>query len=79
MAVAVHRHAVRTLSERDSHLRVLFNGKVVAVRAHHTFTGHYSDALVFPANAVHEPLTFRAVITAGSTTINLDYAIEVVK
>ncbi len=57
----------------------LFNGKVVAVRAHHTFTGHYSDALVFPANAVHEPLTFRAVITAGSTTINLDYAIEVVK
>jgi len=57
----------------------LFNGKVVAVRAHHTFTGHYSDALVFPASAEHEPLTFRAAITAGSSTINLDYAVEVVK
>lgn len=57
----------------------LFAGRVVAVRAHHTFTGHFSDALVFPASALHEPLTFRAAVTAGSSTINLDYPIEVVK
>lgn len=57
----------------------LFNGKVVAVRSHYTFTGHFSDALVFPASAIHEPLTFRAVVTAGSATVNLDYAVEVIK
>lgn len=57
----------------------LFAGRVVAVRAHHTFTGKFSDALVFPASAVGEPLTFRAAITAGSTTINLDYSVQVVK
>jgi hypothetical protein len=50
-----------------------------ARRSHHTFAGHFSDALVFPATAVHEPLTFRAVVTAGSATVNLDYAIEVIK
>ena len=57
----------------------LFGGKVVAVRARHTFTGHFSDALVFPATAVHEPLTFRAVVIAGSSTVNLDYSIEVIQ
>lgn len=56
----------------------LYGGKVVAVRAHHTFTGSYKDALIFPASALHEPLTFRAVISAGKTTIDLDYSIEVV-
>lgn len=57
----------------------LFGGRVVAVRAHHTFTGHFSDALVFPTSAVGEPLTFRAAIRAGSTSINLDYPIQVVR
>lgn len=57
----------------------LYGGKVVAVRAHHTFTGSYDDALIFPSSAVHEPLTFRAVISAGKVTINLDYPIEVVQ
>jgi len=57
----------------------LFGGRVVAVRAHHTFSGHFSDALLFPANAVGEPLTFRAAIKAGSTSINLDYPIQVVR
>ncbi len=72
-----------TRSGRAAHATVtyeyLFQGRVVAVRAHYTFTGHFSDALVFPASAVHEPLTFGAVVTAGSATVNLDYAIEVIK
>lgn len=68
-------HAARVIVTYE----YLFNGRVVAVRARHTFTGHFSDALVFPATALHEPLTFRAVITAGSSTINLNYAIEVIK
>jgi hypothetical protein len=55
----------------------LYDGKVVAVRSHHAFTGHFTDTLIFPSSALHEPLTFRAVIASGATTVNLNYAIEV--
>lgn len=55
----------------------LYDGQVVAVKAHHTFTGSFSDALVFPAQAVGYPLTFQAVITSGGSTVDLDYAIQV--
>jgi hypothetical protein len=57
----------------------LYNGQVVAVRAHHTFTGHFSDALVFPADAVGHALTFRAAIKDAHASVNLDYAISVVR
>ncbi len=57
----------------------LYSGQVVSVKAHHTFTGYFSDALIFPAQAVGYPLTFRAVITSGGATVNLDYPIQVVK
>ena|ERR1700739_3558523 len=57
----------------------LYGGKVVAKRSHYTFTGHFSDTFYWPADAVGEPLTFRAVITSGKALIYLDYAIKVVK
>ena len=57
----------------------LYGGQVVAVRAHHTFNGRFTDTIVFPATAVGYPLTFRAVITAGRALVNLDYAISVVR
>ena len=57
----------------------LYGGQVVAVKAHHTFSGSFSDALVFPAQAVGYPLTFRAVITSGGSSVNLDYAIQVTR
>ncbi len=57
----------------------LYGGQVVAVRAHHTFTGHFSDSLLFPAESVGYPLTFQAVITSGGSTVDLDYAIQVIR
>ena len=55
----------------------LYDGAVVAVRAHHTFTARFSDALLFPAQSVGYPLTFRAAVTADGATVNLDYTIQV--
>lgn len=55
----------------------LYDGAVVAVRAHHTFTARFSDALLFPAQSVGYPLTFRAAVTADGVTVNLDYTIQV--
>ncbi len=55
----------------------LFGGHVVARRSHYNFTGSFSDTFRFPATAVGYPLTFRAVIVSGRTTINLDYAVQV--
>jgi hypothetical protein len=57
----------------------LFAGQVVARRSHYTFTGHFSDVFKWPATAVGYPLTFRAVIVSGATTINLDYPVQVRK
>jgi hypothetical protein len=55
----------------------LFGGQVVAHRSHYTFKGHFSDVFRFPSAAVGYPLTFRAVITSGATTIDLDYPVQV--
>ena len=42
---------------------------------HFSFTGHFSDKLVFPASSLGSPLTLRVVIKAGGHTVNLDCAI----
>jgi hypothetical protein len=55
----------------------LFAGQVVARRSHYTFTGRFSDIFIWPSSAVGYPLTFRAVIVSGATTINLDYPVQV--
>jgi hypothetical protein len=55
----------------------MFGGQVVAHRSHYTFKGHFSDVFRFPSAAVGYPLTFRAVITSGATTIDLDYPVQV--
>lgn len=58
----------------------LYGGAVVAgPRERHTFTGSYTDTLTWPAQAVGEPLTFRAAIVSGKSTIDLDYAVKVVQ
>ena len=55
----------------------VFGGQVVAHRSHYAFVGHFSDNLLWPSSAVGYPLTFRAAVHAGGTTINLDYAVKV--
>jgi hypothetical protein len=55
----------------------LFAGQVVARRSHYTFTGRFSDIFVWPSSAVGYPLTFRAMIVAEGTTIDLDYPVQV--
>lgn len=57
----------------------LFGGQVVAHRSHYRFTGHFHDLFRWPASAVGYPLTFRAVIRSGDTTLNLDYPVQVVR
>jgi hypothetical protein len=56
----------------------LFGGQVVAHRSHYRFTGSFHDTFVWPSTAVGYPLTFRAVITSGGVTIDLDYPVQVV-
>ncbi len=55
----------------------MFAGQVVAHRSHYTFKGRFSDVFKWPSSAVGYPLTFRAVITAGAVTLNLDYPVQV--
>jgi hypothetical protein len=58
----------------------LFAGQVVGRRSHYTFTGHFSDRdFLWPSAAVGYPLTFRAVIASGTSTINLDYPVQVIR
>jgi hypothetical protein len=56
----------------------LFAGQVVAHRSHYKFTDSFHDTFKWPSSAVGFPLTFRAVITSGGVTLNLDYAVQVV-
>jgi len=74
-------HFMVTRGGRPVHASVayeyLFAGQVVAHRAHDTFTGHFSDVFIWPSASVGYPLTFRAVIVSGATTLNLDYAVQV--
>lgn len=55
----------------------LFAGQVVAHRSDYRFRGSFHDTFVWPASAVGYPLTFRAVILAAGTTLNLDYSVQV--
>jgi hypothetical protein len=56
----------------------LFAGQVVARRSHYRFTGSFHDTFIWPSSALGYPLTFRAVISAGSVMLNLDYQVQVV-
>jgi hypothetical protein len=55
----------------------LFAGQVVARRSHYRFRGRFSDVFRWPSSAVGYPLTFRAVIESGGSTVHLDYAVRV--
>lgn len=57
----------------------LFGGQVVAHRSHYVFVGHFTDVWTWPASATGYPLTVRAVIVSGTSTINLDYDVQVLK
>jgi hypothetical protein len=59
----------------------LFGGAVVSTQyignnRHYSFTGHFSDQLVFPPSAAGEPLTLDVVIKAAGHTVNLDWSIK---
>ena len=73
-----------TLNGKPAHAtakyQFLFAGAVISTQyprydKHFTFTGRFTDNLVFPAQSVGEPLTLRVVIAAGGRTVNLDWAI----
>jgi hypothetical protein len=52
---------------------------VVARRSHYTFTGSFSDIVVWPSASVGYPLTFRALIGSDGARIYLDYPVQVTK
>jgi hypothetical protein len=58
----------------------LFGGLIVSTQyprfnKHFTFTGHFSDNLIFPPDSKAEPLTLRVVIKASGHTVNLNWSI----
>ncbi len=58
----------------------LFGGVIVSTRypnsnKHYSFTGHFSDNLVFTPPSAGEPLTFRVVIKAAGRTVNLNWSV----
>lgn len=57
----------------------LFGGQVVAHRSTYRFKGRFADVFRWPSSAVGYPLTFRAVISSGGVTVNLDYPVQVRK
>ena len=73
-----------TLNGKPAHAtavyKFLFGGAVVSTQypynnKHFSFTGHFSDNLVFPPSSVGEPLTLRVVIKASGHTVNLNWPI----
>jgi len=59
----------------------LFGPVVVSTQYPHnnkrySFTGQFSDTLVFPAASVGQPLTLRVVIKAQGHTVNLNWSIK---
>jgi len=73
-----------TLSAKPAHATAvyefLFGGIVVGTqypkyKKHFSFTGHFSDNLVFPKASVGQPLTLRVVISASGHTVNLNWAV----
>ena len=74
-----------TLSGKPAHAtavyQFLFDGAVVGTgyvknNKHFSFTGHFSDSLVFPQSSLGEPLTLSVVITSAGHTVKLDWAIK---
>jgi hypothetical protein len=73
-----------TLNGKPAHASAyyefLYGGSVVSTtyvsgNKHFTFTGHFSDRLVFPGASVGEPLTLRVVVQDDGHTVDLDWAI----
>ena len=59
----------------------LFGGLVVSTQyvknnKHFSFTGHFSDSLVFPPSSDGEPLTLSVVISSAGHTVKLDWSIK---
>ena len=57
-----------------------FGGQVVGhdtPPTHPVAHGHWTDTLKFPADAVGEPLSFRAVVHTSAGSITLDWPITV--
>jgi hypothetical protein len=59
----------------------LFSGAVVSTQyvnnnKHFSFTGHFSDKLVFPPSSAGQPLTLDIVVKAAGHTVNLDWSIS---
>jgi hypothetical protein len=73
-----------TLNGKPAHAtaryQFLFLGTVVSTQypnnnKHFSFTGHFSDTLVFTPPAAGEPLTLRVVIAAAGHTVNLNWSV----
>ena len=73
-----------TVSAKPAHATAayefVFGGIVVQTEyprnnKHFSFTGRFSDNLVFPAASVGQPLTLRVVIKASGHTVNLNWAV----
>jgi hypothetical protein len=59
----------------------LFGGIVVATQyprsnKHFTFTGQFSDILVFPPDSEGQPLTLQVVVSSGVNTVRLAWLID---
>jgi hypothetical protein len=55
----------------------LYNGLKVSTQPGHSFTGGvYHDWLLFPKDAVGQPLTLRVVVTTKYGTTDLDWAVK---
>ena len=74
-----------TLSGKPAHATAvyefLYDGAVVGTgyvknNKHFSFTGHFSDSLVFPPSSDGEPLTLSVVISAAGHTVKLDWSIK---
>ena len=74
-----------TLSGKPAHATAVYQFLLAGIQIaptqypfnnkHFSFTGHYSDSLVFPAASVGQPLTLRVVVKASGHTVNLKWAI----
>jgi len=77
----VHFRVIRAGSPAKASVgyEFLLAGQVVARRSHYSFTGSFSDVVVWPSASVGYPLTFRAVIASDGARISLDYPVQVTK
>ena len=74
-----------TLSGKPAHATAfyefLFGGAVVSTQyvrnnKHFSFTGHFSDTLLFTPDSAGEPLTLSVVIKAAGHTVDLNWSIK---